>query len=319
MSVGRHYWRCKARISSAIQPFASSDNIITHRSRIITTSQVNNNSVQSPISDNGMIKCVCGRNCKGKKGLRAHSRYCDTAKKLDASYETNNNPPGSFVNYNSIDGESVLRENLNAPNTDVISSSLTNSPDADSSLFQNSDHFKPGLRLPENPEDWLVANAFFHSLFSSYDDHLISVNLDYFVQDIQDKIYNYFKFTFGSIEPIASIYNEKYCDFSVKSLKDTLKKLKGNSSSNIEEIRFVSKLIRSKLNKNKIIEADLEEKLSSKFWSKCQNTFNKATNCIPKFPVTVCQTYFTKILSITGRLSFSIPNWIPQMTQIRQL
>ena len=156
VSVGRHYWRCKARLSSAIQPIASSDNIITHRSRIITTSQVNKNSAQSPISDTGMIKCVCGRNCKGKKGLRAHSRYCDTAKKLDASYETNNNPPGSSVTYNSIDGESVLRENLNAPNTDVISSSPTNSPDADSSLFQNSDHFKPGLRLPKKPEDWLL-------------------------------------------------------------------------------------------------------------------------------------------------------------------
>ena len=167
-----------------------------------------------------MIKCVCGRYCKGKKGLRAHSRYCDATKKLDASYETNNNPTGSFVNYNSIDGDSVLHENFNALNIDVISSSPTNSPDADSSFFQNSDHFKPGLRLPKNPEDWLVANAFFHSLFSSYDDQLISVNLDYFVQDIQDKIYNYFKSTFGTTEPIASIYNEKYCDLPVKSLQN---------------------------------------------------------------------------------------------------
>ena len=89
----------------------------------------------------------------------------------------------------------------------------------------------------KKPEDWLVANAFFHLLFSSYDDNLISVNLDYFVQDIQDKINNYFKFTFGTIEPIASIDNEKYCDLTVKSLIDTLKKLEGNSSSNIEEIR----------------------------------------------------------------------------------
>ena len=207
----------------------------------------------------------------------------------------------------------MLRENLNAPNTDVISSWPTNSTDADSSSFQNSDNFKPGLRLPKKPEDWLVANAFFHSLFSSYDGLLISGNLDYFVQDIQEKIYNYFKSTFGTTEAIASIYNDKYCDLPVKSLKATLKKLKGNCPSNIEEIRFVSKLIRSKLNKNKIIEADLEEKLSTKFWSTCQDTFNKATNCIPTFPVTVCQTYFVKILSITGRLSFSIPDWIPKL------
>ena len=85
------------------------------------------------------------------------------------------------------------------------------------------------------------------------------------MQDIRDKIYNYFESTFGTTELSASIYNEKYCDLPVKSLKVTLKKLKENIPSNIEEIRFVSKLIRSKLNKNKIIEADLEDKLSSKF------------------------------------------------------
>ena len=47
VSVGRHYWRCKARISSSVQDIASSDETISDNIRIIT--QQGNGNVQNII------------------------------------------------------------------------------------------------------------------------------------------------------------------------------------------------------------------------------------------------------------------------------
>src|SRR6218665_188083 len=84
---------------------------------------------------------------------------------------------------------------------------------------------------------------YFHSIFS-----LSSQinNLDDFVQDVQQKVYDYFanRPTYGTIDIPDSEFQNKYLNVSAKTLKRTLKQLKDNRAD-IEEIKFVSKLIRS--------------------------------------------------------------------------
>ena len=66
VTLGRHSWRCKERINHAEQ-----DNSST------TTSQMP--VMQSPnvvLSKRTVIKCCCGKICKGTRGLKMHQRSC---------------------------------------------------------------------------------------------------------------------------------------------------------------------------------------------------------------------------------------------------
>jgi hypothetical protein len=165
--------------------------------------------------------------------------------------------------------------------------------------------------LPKTPTDWRLANAYFHSVF---DTSRITEDLDIFVENAQDTIYNYFKDTHGTVKNDLSRFHQKYQNQSVKSLKRSLTQLNSNNAE-IEEIKFVSKLIRSKLDKRvpEDVNINITEKLKTKFWSTCHDLFNKATNSIPTFTINICETYFRRIVTCIHASRFIIPRWIPKL------
>ena len=64
VSLGRHAWRCKHRISRAERPSARVD-------------EDANESVAADASSRVcLVKCCCGRLCKGNRGLKMHQRSC---------------------------------------------------------------------------------------------------------------------------------------------------------------------------------------------------------------------------------------------------
>ena len=68
VSLGRHSWRCKQRINHAEQDRPD----IT--SREVPVMQSPNVPVYVP--SRTVVKCCCGKICKGARGLKMHQRSC---------------------------------------------------------------------------------------------------------------------------------------------------------------------------------------------------------------------------------------------------
>ena len=89
-------------------------------------------------------------------------------------------------------------------------------------------------------------------------------------------------------------------------------------NENLEEIKFLSSLIRRKL-KNSPTEFEsktIENNLHKAFWKTCRDIFNRATNSLPTFSVLRCTEYFRNILTGQSLHSdFKIPGWIPKLPQ----
>ena len=119
----------------------------------------------------------------------------------------------------------------------------------------------------------------------------------------------------SSTQTMKSNFYDKYCNTSINNLKKILKKLK-LERGDLEEIKYVSKLIRKKMNntsagvESETIEADLH----NSFWKTCRLIFNKATNSLPTFSVQRCTEYFRATLAGQPTPSgFKIPSWIPKL------
>ena len=146
---------------------------------------------------------------------------------------------------------------------------------------------------------------------------LFSSNFDHVVSDIQLRIYLYFETTYGSVSSHVSPFEEKYQNKSNKELKSALRLLKSNRAD-LEEIKYVSKLIRSSL-KNKqdsnfgLDQINLEKNFLHKFWSTCHDVFNKATNSLPTFSIVDCEHFFRRVLTTTNVSRFIVPGWIPRL------
>src|SRR2546425_180034 len=119
-------------------------------------------------------------------------------------------------------------------------------------------------------QQWSEANAFFKYSFCNIINVPIT-NLDESVNDIQNRIYNYFASNYGTINRSneRETLSNKYKDFSPNQLKKSLRRLKlsaDGSIPNTDEIRFVSSLLRNKLNK-KLQSPDSTESLAHQFYS----------------------------------------------------
>ena len=115
-----------------------------------------------------------------------------------------------------------------------------------------------------------------------------------------------------------SSWNDIYNNLTAKELKRRLHELKASSGAP-EEIVYVSKLLRRKLDKSKNDRCEnvcddlhLRDKLKTSFWKTCDKIFKPVINCIPQFTITTCFEYFSNILkNKTGGRNFEIPSWIP--------
>ena len=209
VSIGRHSWRCKEKVTN---PNSNHRNVNDFEQTLLT---VNQNITTGNYS---LIKCNCGKKCKGLRGLKAHQRSCRVIEKLNGDL------------YDVIDEE---EEN--------------NIPDGEHTTLDATPDIRPGIKLPRTQSQWTEANLFFLSALRV--DELSGENIDTAIKKMYDVIYNYLKDNYGCIDKsdeIISEYRSKYKDFTNNQLKNKLKHLK-KSNSSICEIQYVSKLLREKI------------------------------------------------------------------------
>ena len=112
-----------------------------------------------------------------------------------------------------------------------------------------SDHsnVKNGVKLPKTSDQWATAESFFKAELPTHE--IGKDNLELITQKLSDTIYDYFDREFGSVVNTSDTeFKVKYKDFSKYQLRKALKTLKsGNLENNLTEVRFVSKLLRSKI------------------------------------------------------------------------
>ena len=93
ISLGRHVWRCAARVTSHGTPPLRDSPQATQRAQ--GPSSHNSAAAQLEITEgvsSGAADeetCMCGRKCKGRRGLRAHQRACGMLKNLLAHTQLN--------------------------------------------------------------------------------------------------------------------------------------------------------------------------------------------------------------------------------------
>ena len=93
--VGRHEWRCKARVPSGA---TSSENPWAQPASRPGGDQANSphrptpNSSHGPTTDQVNVtyfECTCGRKCKGRRGLQSHQRCCTVHRSLSSITKDN--------------------------------------------------------------------------------------------------------------------------------------------------------------------------------------------------------------------------------------
>ena len=126
---------------------------------------------------------------------------------------------------------------------------------------------------------------------------------------------------YGLVDNASNLDNslkEKYTDYNKHKLKKCLRLLKANEPENLNEIRFVSKLLRSKIQTKQSsvtttsTNINHNELIKSDFWKYVKRFIEKPKKILPTFNQIVCTEYFRKTLqSINPTKRFTIPSWLP--------
>ena len=94
-----------------------------------------------PVIDNNILRStdvisrICGKQCKGLKGLKANHRSC----------------------------KSFDKEIVNDPNSQDINE---DHKDIDSDVCRETTSFKTGIKLPTNGKQWEMANEYFKAIIN---------------------------------------------------------------------------------------------------------------------------------------------------------
>ena len=298
VSLGRHSWRCKKRVHQEYEALRN-DNPV-HRAPVT-------NSPQVIISSRPVLKCCCGKVCKGERGLKMHQRTCRLVHNLDTELQQD------IVEQNDLELADVCEhdENTNDNPTTLFNSEIP--------------VLKKGIRLPKSDSEWATANEFFKFCLQPITPQDLNGN----IQQLNQTVYQYFSEHFGLNNNTAdtSLVN-KYKDNGIKELKRILKSLK-SSNNNPNEIKYVSHLLREKLkspsNNNSQCDSRLDEcdtphnidhdkYIQKNFWSYVKNILNNNDSVLPSFNLNQCLEYFTKTLTaIYPNKLFHIPSWIPKL------
>ena len=283
ISINRHTWRCKSRISRN-----EGDHYGDVRREAIEVLPVENINV---ISNSNELKCSCGKKCKGLRGLRSHQRSCKAIKGLN----------DDEVNDNELD--------YTNESDDAIESITEN-------ITEEVPFLKSGVKLPSNEAQWKEANDYFKAYLPCCE---VSRNpLDNVITNFNSVVYNYFKDSFGTVKDNQKVdqkLRENYNTFSKSQLKRELTKLKrlGNDAN---AIRYVSRLLRQKISNKEasiLSGTDHNYEVTKNFWSYCKMIFESNQQILPSFDKATCETYFINMFRSLSRFKkFTIPNWIPK-------
>ena len=268
VTVGRHSWRFKQRIN---QPERDPYDDAT---RQVPTMQ----SPNVPILSRTVVKCCCGKICKGTRGLKMHQRSCQVLHGLNDEMRAD------------------LEEQMMNNNDDT-----RESDNCDSDVTANSEEcfpeVKKGVKLPKNDKEWLTANEYFKYALQ-FDDPIKSQDDNFKINHLTSTIYNYFADNYG--------YNEtlpdkdmliKYKEYTIKELKKALQDLKSNKGD-VSEIKYVSRTLRDKLrikskansgllNSNVSEWFNYDNYLGRNFWN-----YSLEMNTKTQLATTMCRTIF---------------------------
>ena len=255
---------------------------------------------RTPVNENH-IRCCCGKKCKGLRGLKSHQRSCCTIRGL------NGNLFNELQAIDCIESETLVENAL----------SVTTQP------YDNS--VKKGVNLPTTQGEWELANSFFHSELPISE--VNKDNLNNVTEKFNRIVYDYFHDNYRTAKKGFEKESElqvKYKDYSKSQLKKELRRLKhNNTDTDVVTIRFVAKLLRSKVNsentncfKDKVNSIDHDKEIKKNFWWYVKEFIKKPNQILPNFNREICTNYFSKILRTTRPLrSYVIPEWIPKFSR----
>ena len=138
---------------------------------------------------------------------------------------------------------------------------------------------------------------------------------------LQNTLYDYFKIQYGTVkkkdDPYLE-YQEKYSNLSKRQLKKALATLKQQNECTTPEIRYISKLIRSKYAKKSlnITNCSDDDRITENFWGYCKDVFEKDDIVKPGFDKESCSSYFKKTLSRDKtKRKFDFPTWMKKLNE----
>ena len=108
--------------------------------------------------------------------------------------------------------------------------------------------FKAGVKLPKSDEQWNLANNYFKAELPAHE--IENKSLDDIADQFNIKVCDYIADNYGLVDNASDLDNslkEKYTNDNKHKLKKCSRLLKANEPENLNEIRFVSKLLRSKI------------------------------------------------------------------------
>ncbi len=105
-------------------------------------------------------------------------------------------------------------------------------------------------------------------------------------------IWSYFKDTCGLAKSGNNF--DHYKNMSKSKLKKCLKDLKINGGS-VKEIKFVSKLLRKRMQSSVFTQRDYQNEYNENFWKFCKTEFEYTNVTEPKFNEQTCFDYFKSV------------------------
>ena len=152
------------------------------------------------------------------------------------------------------------------------------------------------------------------------------MNTDGDVNDIATNfgktVYDYFKNEYGIVrEDEVNDFKEKYRNHTKNQLKQTLRKLKSDKTAeNTSETRYVSKLLRSRIQNNQakanesssLDGIDHDSKIKNHFWKYVKLIFEKPAMGFPQFDKDACYQFFKNCFSRSKINRFNVPVWMPK-------
>ena len=106
-------------------------------------------------------------------------------------------------------------------------------------------------------------------------------------------------------------------------MRNQLSRKSKSTNGELDEIKYVSHILRDKLRSNNNNESSLDSSQSlnhdkyigKSFWGYVKNILRKKDTVLPSFNMTQCLSHFTKTLAaIHPNKLFNIPSWIPALS-----
>ncbi len=262
-SLGRHSWCCKEWLCNSFNDRSDDTKLAdTNNQNSDQSNTVRNDAVlrnQGRISNVDYVKCCCGKKCKGIRGLKAHQR-----------------------SHRFIKG---MCSELLLPLEEETINDCDQINDVDEHIGINTPNLKPGVELPKTELEWKEADLYFRAELPISEISECSVNDC--VSKMTNLTYDYFAENFGTVNKSSasdSEYLTKYADYSKQDLKRELKTLKRRSPVDVENIKYMSRLLRKLAQKEcgkNVRSINHDEEIRRNFWAYAKSHLDSTNYQIP--------------------------------------